>query len=218
MKKIILVASAVLAFTAFAKSCDKCRGRGVIEATIQCPLCYGYGNLSPAWFNLAVGNTRWTETTYWTGLQTKSDYRHKMFSFKTCPMCQRSKRPGSITWIHICACPAGESPKVKAACKSARAKAKSKCRQMGVDSEGIDTGDDEYSLNVAAWMTRWQLPPKLYKKLLNEVVNNKFDSEGAHYKRNESKYTEKKFRDDESEDIPKGSRMAKDDSDEKKDE
>jgi hypothetical protein len=84
---------------------------------------------------------------------------------------------------------------------------------MGVDSEGIDTGDDEYSLNVAAWMTRWQLPPKLYKKLLNEVVNNKFDSEGAHYKRNESKYTEKKFRDDEEQDIPKGSRMAKDDSD-----
>ena len=216
MKKIIIVASAILAFTVFAQSCEHCKGRGIIESTIQCPLCAGYGNLSPAWFNLSPGETRWTETTYWTGLQTKSDVRKKMFSFKACPHCARSKRIGSIVWTHLCSCPFGESRKIKSICASARAKVKSKCKKLDVDMTGLDTGNDEFALNVDRWMSRWQLPPKLFRKLLNEVINNKFDTEGAHYKRDESKYTEKKFKDSEDSDIPAGARKY--DSDEKKDE
>lgn len=214
MKKILILVWCVIGALAFAK-CDKCGGKGLFEMEIQCPLCLGYGNVSPAWFNLSVGNTRWTETTYWTGLQTKSDVHNKLFSFKTCPFCAKSKRPGSIIWTHICACPLGESRNVKAICSSARAKVKSKCKQFGLDTkEGLDGGNDEFALNMNRWMMKWQLPPKLYKKLLYEVLNTKFDTEGAHYKRSESKYTEKKFNDSDDKEIPTYARIYSDKSNE----
>lgn len=201
MKKFFIISLCLISLFAFGK-CEHCKGHDIIESTIQCPLCLGYGNVSPAWYNLSIGNTRWMETTYWTGLQTKSNIRHKLFSFKACPFCVKSKKPGSIVWTHLCTCSMGESMNVKSICDYARAKVKSKCKKLDVDMSGLDTGNDEFALNVDRWMSHWQLPPKLFRKLLNEVINNKFDTEGAHCKWDESKYTEKKFKDSEDSDIP----------------
>ena len=85
MKKLILVITCLIAVMSFADNCKRCNNKGYFEDYFMCPLCRGYFFISPAWFDLSTGNTRWTETTYWTGLQTKSDVRKKMFSFKKCP-------------------------------------------------------------------------------------------------------------------------------------
>lgn len=149
-----------------ANACKTCNGKGYYETYKECPLCEGYGTVSPSWFDMSTGETRWTETTYWTGVKDVSNVRHKSFSFKPCPFCAKSAKAGGIKTLVECDC--GAEIKVpKELIKTAKAKLLSKAKSLKLPIEKItkilDDSEELYLLNVVNWSRCWTATGKRIK-------------------------------------------------------
>lgn len=195
MKKIMFVIACLIVALSYAGNCKRCKNKGYFEDYIACPLCRGFAFISPAWFNMDVGNTRWVETTYWTGLQTKSDVRKKMFSFKKCPLCDHSMKKGGLRTVFICSCE--NRVKMKPKVELAKQELFKLCLKVGITSFG---GIDDFKFNdwraLNAWdhLKRSSAHGSILQKLVYEYLSEDFfDHEAADYKRDTSKYQKRKF-------------------------
>ena len=202
MKKLILVITCLITVMSLAGNCKRCNNKGYFEDYFMCPLCRGYFFISPAWFDLSTGNTRWTETTYWTGLQTKSDVRKKMFSFKKCPLCEHSTKKGGLKFVYICSC--DNKVKMKPQVELAKKELFKLCKKVGITSIGSTKDfkiNDWRALNAWIHLKKSSARGEVLRKLVYEYTSEDFfNIEAADYKRDESKYQKRIFSqtDDES--------------------
>ena len=194
MKKFFTIALCLISLFAFGK-CERCKDKGYFEDWFMCPLCRGYYYISPAWFNLDVGNTRWIETTYWTGLQTKSDERKKLFSFKKCPLCENSMKKGGLKYVYICSCK--NNVKMKPYIEKAEHELLSLCKKNRISAIGADEisqMNDFRTINAWLHLKKTSARGNVLKKLIYEYTSKDFfNVESADYKRDESKYQKRIF-------------------------
>ena len=194
MKKFFTIALCLISLFAFGK-CERCKDKGYFENWWMCPLCRGYYFISPAWFDMSTGNTRWTETTYFTGLQTKSDIRKKMFSFKKCPLCDNSMKKGGLKFVYICSCE--NKIKMKVHVENAKNELFKLCKKVRITSTGsvVDFKINDWrALNAWIHLKKTSARGEVLRKLIYEYTSEDFfDIEAADYRRDESKYQRRIF-------------------------
>jgi len=175
--------------------CQKCQDKGFYYEVIECPLCEGYANVSPAWFDKNTGETRWTETTYWTGLQTESNKRHKMFSFLNCPCCGHSQKKGAVKSAMFCDCSAELQKTAIASAKSKIKNGLSRCKLGKEEATDLLNGmSDTDIVKLSVEMQNWSANGKTFIKLMLAAIKGEYDHESVHYQRDETQYKTKKFR------------------------
>jgi hypothetical protein len=102
---ICLAIYSVINYSAFA-FCKSCNDRGYKYNEIECPLCKGFGTVSPAYYGNAIGVTRWTVTESFIGCakiaEFESEKKYKKYTFQKCPVCNNYKKKGFIRTAEYC--------------------------------------------------------------------------------------------------------------------
>ena len=190
MKKIVFILACIVSAVSFAYDCKRCNDKGYFEEYWICPLCRGYFYISPAWFDMDVGNTRWTVKTYWTGVQTKSKERKKLFSFKKCPLCENSTKKGGLKFVYICSC--DNKVKMKPQVELAKKELFKLCKKIGLKGIGSTKDfeiNDWRAINAYLHLKKSSARGEVLRKLVWEYTSEDFfDIEAADYMRDESKY------------------------------
>lgn len=175
---MMTVVSLVL-IAGFAMACPKCQNKGTIIKMVECPLCEGQKDVSPAWFGKSIGNHRWTETTYWTGIKQESNHRDHHFKFLSCPCCKNSTKKGQISTMEYCEC----GKITPATIKTAKMKVSGYIRTNNVKNINLDDVSDETIVRVAHEIRNWQATPKVFGKLLKSALDGEYDTEEANCNR-----------------------------------
>lgn len=90
----VILACVTVSAACFGARCKKCSGSGFVSKFITCECCNGEKTVNPERLGKSAGIARWTETTYWTGVTTESNYRIKRYSQNPCPVCKSSAKKG----------------------------------------------------------------------------------------------------------------------------
>lgn len=171
--------------------CKKCGNNGYVSKTIECPLCGGYGTVSPAWFDKVTNSERWIETTYLlTGAQTESEHRVKKMSFMKCPCCSKSSKKGVLKSIEKCDCGTEVSEKkmVESVKRFKEAfnttKHKKECAEIDFESEKFKFV--RLSFESKSWgFSDFKKDDAI--RLIKQAISGEYDTEAANYLRDATK-------------------------------
>ena len=168
-------------------ACPKCNDRGYVYENKECPLCEGYGTVSPAYYGKAVGVTRWTVTESFIGAakigEWESEKKYKKYTFAKCPVCTNSKFPGKIKSAKECDC--GKDLK-----KLNTQNYNIFLRMLSKENAASLKAGDNFPKPGEFFWTRlfvekgnWKMDSKNKQSLLCQAIADKWDVEDARYGR-----------------------------------
>ena len=171
--------------------CKKCENKGYVSKSVDCPLCGGFGDVSPAWFDKVTNTERWTETTYLlTGNVVESEHRVKKMSFMKCPCCAKSIKRGILKTIEKCDCGVeiGQT-KIDEAVKKFKKAFDTKNHKL--EAKEIDFESDKFkffrmSVESKSWAFT-DLRKDDAIRLIKQAVSGEYDTKSANYLRNATK-------------------------------